>query len=42
MPLSYFGQFVNDSSGNSYYDLDFLQFNIGYPEPSKSQLVFTS
>ena len=34
MPLSYFGQFVQNDVGNSFYDLDFLQFNIGYPSPS--------
>ena len=31
IPLSYFGKFVSDSSGNQYYDLDMLQFNIDYP-----------
>jgi len=35
LPLSYFGQFVTDQDGASYYDLDFIQFNIGYPKPSK-------
>ena len=35
MPLSYFAQYVENDIGNSYYDLDFLQFNIGYPAPSK-------
>lgn len=35
MPLSYFGQFVKNEAGNTYYDLDFLQFNIGYPSPTK-------
>ena len=33
IPLSYFGQYVNSSSGSEFYDLDFLQFNIDYPEP---------
>jgi len=37
MPLSYFGQYVQDSYGDTYYDLDFLQFNIGYPAPSKAE-----
>ena len=32
LPLSYFGQFVENAQGESFYDLDFLQFNIGYPE----------
>ena len=31
MPLSYFAQYVKNDIGNSFYDLDFLQFNIGYP-----------
>jgi hypothetical protein len=35
VPLSYFGKFIKSSSGKSYYDLDFLQFNISYPAPSK-------
>lgn len=33
LPLSYFAQYVKDSSGNNYYDLDFLQFNVDYPAP---------
>jgi hypothetical protein len=35
LPLSFFAQFIDDSAGNSYYGLDFLQFNIGYPPPSE-------
>jgi hypothetical protein len=35
MPLSYFAQFVQNDIGNEFYDLDFLQFNIGYPSPSR-------
>lgn len=35
MPLSYFAQFVTNDVGNQYYDLDFLQFNLGYPSPTK-------
>jgi len=31
LPLSYFAKFVKDYAGDTYYDLDFLQFNIGYP-----------
>lgn len=31
LPLTYFGQYVIDSNGDSVYDLDFIQFNIGYP-----------
>lgn len=34
LPLTYFAQYVTDVKGNSYYDLDLLQFNINYPEPS--------
>ena len=37
LPLSYFAQFVENDLGNQFYDLDFLQFNIGYPAPSKFQ-----
>jgi hypothetical protein len=31
LPLSYFGQFVENRDGDDFYDLDFLQFNVGYP-----------
>jgi hypothetical protein len=34
MPLTYFAKYVQNDLGNSFYDLDFLQFNIGYPSPS--------
>lgn len=34
-PLTYYGQFVYDAEGDSSYHLDFLQFNIDYPAPSK-------
>jgi hypothetical protein len=34
LPLSYFGQFVDNRDGERYYDLDFIQFNVGYPKPS--------
>jgi hypothetical protein len=37
LPLSYFAQFVENDIGNEFYDLDFLQFNIGYPSPSRLQ-----
>lgn len=33
-PLSYFAQFVKDARGESFYDLDFIQFNIDYPTPT--------
>jgi hypothetical protein len=42
MPLSYFAQYVQNDIGNEYYDLDFLQFNIGYPSPSKFTEVETT
>lgn len=31
LPLSYFAQFVTNGQNEKFYDLDFLQFNIGYP-----------
>jgi hypothetical protein len=34
IPLSYFAQYVTDGRGDSYYDLDFIQFNVNYPAPS--------
>jgi hypothetical protein len=33
IPLSYFGKFVQDRLGNSYYDLDLIQFNLEIPSP---------
>lgn len=33
IPLSYFGKFVQDGNQNTYYDLDFIQFNIDVPGP---------
>ena len=35
LPLSYFAKYVTNDVGNEFYDLDFLQFNIGYPSPDK-------
>jgi hypothetical protein len=35
IPLSYFAQYVENSAGEEFYDIDFLQFNIGYPSPSQ-------
>jgi hypothetical protein len=32
LPLSYFGKYVTDFENNSIYDLDYLQFNMDYPE----------
>lgn len=37
LPLSYFGKFVKDYEGNSIYDLDYLQFNLDYPEKQTAQ-----
>lgn len=34
IPLKYFGKYVTDSFGKKVYDLDSIQFNIGYPSPS--------
>lgn len=30
-PLSYFASYLTDIRGDRYYDLDFMQYNIGYP-----------
>lgn len=35
VPLSHFAKYVNDADSGQYYDLDFIQFNIGYPSPGK-------
>lgn len=35
IPLSYFAKYVKDSKEFPKYDLDFLQFNVGYPSPGK-------
>jgi len=35
IPLSYFGQYVSDEYDNKVFDLDFIQFNINYPAPTK-------
>lgn len=32
IPLSYFSKYVKNSENESYYSLDMLQFNVGYPE----------
>jgi hypothetical protein len=32
IPLSYFAKNVTDINGDQYYDLDFIQFNLGYPK----------
>jgi hypothetical protein len=35
IPLTYFAKYVDDYRGDKVYDLDFIQFNINYPAPSK-------
>lgn len=35
VPLSHFAKYVKDAESGDYYDLDFIQFNIGYPSPGK-------
>lgn len=32
VPLRYFAKYIKNATNNSYYDLDFMQFNISYPE----------
>jgi hypothetical protein len=39
MPLSYFAKYVLDNDGKRRYDLDFLQFNIDFPEPNALNIV---
>jgi hypothetical protein len=36
IPLTYFAESVIDKRGDQYFDLDFIQFNIDYPVPSKT------
>ena len=36
LPLTYFAESVIDKRGDQYFDLDFIQFNIDYPAPSKT------
>lgn len=36
IPLTYFAESVFDKRGDQYFDLDFIQFNINYPVPSKT------
>lgn len=35
LPLTYLAKYVTDTTGSKYYDLDFIQFNVDYPAPSK-------
>jgi hypothetical protein len=41
LPLTYFAESVIDKRGDQYFDLDFIQFNIDYPIPSKTVSVET-
>jgi hypothetical protein len=35
MPLSYFAKYVEDYDGNRFYDLDSIQINLDFPEPTE-------
>lgn len=35
IPLTYMAKYVKDADDVSHYDLDFIQFNVNYPAPSK-------
>lgn len=35
IPLGYFAKYITDANNESRYGLDFIQFNINYPAPSK-------
>lgn len=35
IPLTYFAKYIKDVKGKDTYDLDFIQFNLNYPAPSK-------
>lgn len=37
LPLSYFAKYVKDYEGASIYDLDYLQFNLDYPQKQTAQ-----
>jgi hypothetical protein len=41
LPLTYFAESVLDKRGDQYFDLDFVQFNIDYPIPSKTIAIET-
>lgn len=42
IPLTYFAESVLDKRGDQYFDLDFIQFNINYPIPSKTLEIETT
>jgi hypothetical protein len=41
IPLTYFAESVFDKRGDQYFDLDFIQFNINYPIPTKTIAIET-
>ncbi len=41
LPLTYFAESVFDKRGDQYFDLDFIQFNINYPIPTKTIAIET-
>lgn len=41
LPLTYFAESVLDKRGDQYFDIDFIQFNIDYPVPSKTIAIET-
>ena len=41
IPLTYFAESVLDKRGDQYFDLDFIQFNVDYPIPSKTIAIET-
>ncbi len=42
LPLTYFAESVLDKRGDQYFDLDFIQFNVDYPVPSKTIAIETT
>lgn len=42
LPLSYFAKYVSDKNNQQVYDIDFLQFNIGYPSPTSLKELETT
>jgi hypothetical protein len=41
IPLTYFAESVFDKRGDQYFDLDFIQFNVNYPIPTKTIAIET-
>jgi hypothetical protein len=40
VPMRYFAKYVTDATNETYYDVDFIQFNVSYPEPIASGGVY--